>query len=558
MRIAIVAALAAFFAAPAAAQRTLLMPGVTYEREVQFTPHGPVVLHVLRAPRPTGLYALKPTLSNEAVVGRERVTQMQRRLSTVANVAGVNGDVSSADGRPDGMLMLNNVIATGPSPDRSSTGIRGDGTLLVNRVRAAATWRGSGQRRPLALNRDPSVNGVALYTPQYGAATPARAESVELTLQPFPSVQPGRDLPGVVVAAKQGGGTPIPPGGAVLVGRGMGAGRLAAEAPPGSTVAIRLILTPDWSQLPDAIGGGPALVREGRPIFRANEVFSIAQLVPRQARTAVGQGADGRLVLATVDGGRPGYSVGMTNFELALAMARLGAVTASALESGGSATMAFEGRLLNRPSDAGGERAVAESLNVHYYGVFAPELPETVVSPNGDGVAERQTLAYELVRPSTVVAKLVGPDGSETLLDSGAKPAGGVYRYPWAGPGAEGTWRFVVSATDDLGRPSTAERAFSLNNTLGALRVDTPSIPTRGPLRTSFTLTRAAQVRARVTTPAGTGVATLPARALQPGPQSVTWRVRLRPGRYEVRVTAQNAVGTVTLSAPFGVRRARG
>jgi hypothetical protein len=33
--------------------------------------------------------------------------------------------------------------------------------------------------------------------------------------------------------------------------------------------------------------------------------------------------------------------------------------------------------------------------------------------------------------------------------------------------------------------------------------------------------------------------------------------VRLRPGRYQVRITAQNTVGTVTLSAPFSVRRAR-
>jgi hypothetical protein len=554
------AVLAALALAPAAAaQRAVLMPGVTYDREVEFTSHGPVVLHVLRAPRPTGLYALKPTLSNEVILGRERVTQMQRRLTTNATVAGVNGDLFSwAEGRPSGMLMLNNVLAAAPSPDRSSTGISADGSIVVNRVRMAGTWRGAGQRRPLALNRDPSPGGVALYTPLYGGATPARAETVELTLQPFPATQPNRDLPGVVVAAKQGGGTPIPPGGAVLVGRGASAGRLAAEAPVGATIVVRLTLTPDWSQLVDAIGGGPVLVRDGRPVFRANEVFTIEQLVPRQPRSAVGQTADGRIILATVDGRRPGYSVGMTNFEMALAMTRLGAVSASALDGGGSATMAFEGQLLNRPSDPGGERAVAESLNIHYYGVHAPELPEAVISPNGDGVAERQTLAYKIVRPSNVTAKLVGPDGSEQALDSGLKSTLGSYRFTWAGPGVEGVWRFVVSATDDLGRASAAERTFSLNNTLGGLRVETPTIPRRGSLRTSFTLTRPAQVRARIVAPSGAGVATLTPRALQVGPQTVSWRVRLRPGSYQVRITAQNAVGTVTSSAPFSVRRARG
>jgi hypothetical protein len=555
----LLAALAALVLAPAAAaQRAVLMPGVTYDREVQFTPHGPVVLHVLRAPRPNGLYALKPTLSNEAILGRERVTQMQRRLATTTTVAGVNGDLFSwAEGRPSGMLMLNNVLAAAPSPDRSSTGISADGSIVVNRVRMAGTWRGTSQRRPLALNRDPSPGGVALYTPLYGGATPARAETVELTLQPFPAAQPNRDLPGVVVSAKQGGGTPIPPGGAVLVGRGASAGRLAAEAPMGATVIVRLTLTPDWSQLVDAVGGGPVLVREGRPVFRANELFTIQQLVPRQPRSAVGQTADGRIILATVDGRRPGYSVGMTNFEMALAMTRLGAVSASALDGGGSATMAFEGQLLNRPSDPGGERAVAESLNVHYYGVHAPELPEPVISPNGDGVAERQTLAYKIVRPSTVTAKLVGPDGTEQVLDSGLKSTLGSYRFSWAGPAAEGVWRFVVNATDDLGRASSAERTFSLNNTLGGLRVETPTIPRRGTLRTAFTLTRPAQVRARITTLSGAGVLTLNPRALQPGPQTVSWPLRLRAGRYHVRITAQNSVGTVTSSAPFSVRRTR-
>jgi hypothetical protein len=102
------------------------------------------------------------------------------------------------------------------------------------------------------------------------------------------------------------------------------------------------------------------------------------------------------------------------------------------------------------------------------------------------------------------------------------------------------------------------ERTFSLNNTLGGLRVDTPAITTRGSLRTSFSLTRAAQVRARIAKLSGAGVATLSQRSLQQGAQTVAWRVRLRPGRYQVRITAQNAVGTVTSSAPFSVRRGRG
>src|SRR2546430_182372 len=48
------------------------MPGVTYSRQVQFTAHGPVVIHVLVAPKPGGLYALRPILSNGSLLGRGR------------------------------------------------------------------------------------------------------------------------------------------------------------------------------------------------------------------------------------------------------------------------------------------------------------------------------------------------------------------------------------------------------------------------------------------------------------------------------------------------------
>ena len=51
--------------------------------------------------------------------------------------------------------------------------------------------------------------------------------------------------------------------------------------------------------------------------------------------------------------------------------------------------MAFDGQVLNTPS--GVERPVSEALLMAYAGVHAPLPTETVVSPNGDGVAESQS-----------------------------------------------------------------------------------------------------------------------------------------------------------------------
>jgi len=104
---AVVMGLAAAAAAPARAYYTqVLMPGVTYSRQVQFTAHGPVVIHVVTAPKPVGLYRLKPILANGTVTGRQRVTQMEKSVSDQATIVGTNGDLFNwNDGHPSGMVM---------------------------------------------------------------------------------------------------------------------------------------------------------------------------------------------------------------------------------------------------------------------------------------------------------------------------------------------------------------------------------------------------------------------------------------------------------------------
>jgi hypothetical protein len=569
--------LALLVAAPATAQTTTLMPGVTYERAVQFTPHGPVALHVVRGPRPNGLYALRPVLSNETIQGLERVTAMQKRLTPTATMVGVNADFYAGSGRPSGVLMRDGVVDSPPFGDRSSLGVAPEGALDVRRVQFFGTWRGLGQRRTLNdVNQVPGPNGVSLFTPSFGAATPAQAGTTEVVLSPLPPTTPNTDLSGPVVEVRSGGGSPIPAGGAVLAARGTAGQRLAEEAPVGTPLALRIIFRPEWTGIAQAIGGGPVLVRDGGPVFRANEAFTSSQLAPRHPRTAVGQLADGRIVMVVVDGRRSGYSVGMTNFELAQTLVRLGAVTASGFDGGGSSTLAFDGKLLNRPSDRT-ERPVSTSLQLMYYGAFAPAvLP--VISPNGDGVDETQLpLTYRLVRQSTATATLTAPDGSVAFTETGPK-APGTYPVafppapldplapPPAGPPAEGTWRLVVDATDDLGRVSKAVQSFSVNNTLGSAALSRRTLVVRKGGKQSIaagvSLTRAATVVATVETASGVRIAPIAVRRAAPGRLRVTWKGTIKRsfvygGLYRIRFRARNELGTVELATkPFRVIRA--
>ncbi len=431
----------------AATQKQALMPGVTYERAVQFTSHGPVALHVVRGPKPTGLYELRPVLSNESIQGVERVTAMQKRLSTQATMVGINGDFYNLDsGRPSGVLMRDGVVDAPPYGDRSSVGISAEGALDVRRIQFFGTWKGLGQRRAINdVNQLPGANGISLFTSSYGPATPPQAGAVSVVLDPFPPATPNTDLFGGVIRAGNGAATPIPRTGAVLVARGTAGQKLLEEAPIGTSVALRLIFRPQWDGITQAIGGGPVIVRGGRPVFRSLEAFEPSQLVPRNPRTAVGQLANGSVILVATDGRRPGYSVGMTNFELAQTLVRLGAVTGSAFDAGGSTTVAFEGQLLNRPSDPSGERAVSTSLQLMYYGIYA-RTGVPVVSPNGDGVAETQQLSYKVVRPSNVTATLTAPGGAVAFTETLVRAPG---TYPVAFPPAAGR---SERAADSAGR----------------------------------------------------------------------------------------------------------
>jgi hypothetical protein len=545
-----------------------LIPGLTYDRKLEFTTAGPVVVNVLTVPRPGGLWQLNPALSNESIQGTERLTAIERRLSTTSTVAGVNGDLFGIGGAPSGILIRNGGLDQPPQPGRSSIGIDSSGALTVGRVAMLATWQGSGPRRALNdVNGAPLGNGVSLFTPAWGPATPSTPGSVEVTLSPLGAATPNVELAAPVVGVSGNGGTPIPLGGAVLVARGTAAARLQAEAPEGRTVKIRLILKPAWSSVVNAIGGGPVLVRSGKPVFRANEDFTPDQLLPRTARTAVGQLADGHFLLVTVDGSQPGYSAGATNFELALLMVKLGAVTAAALDGGGSATMAFDGQLLGTP--LGPERPIGDALLASYGGVYVPQPLEPVLSPNGDGIAEKQRLAYKVVRPSNVTANLLGPDGVPRFTFSGPA-APGTYPLDWPGtkpdgtPEAEGRWRWVVSATDDLGQVSSAERPFQLNRTLGFAAPVVPAlaVPRTAPRAVAtFRLTRAATVTSRIETVSGVLLRTLPRQRAGAGELEVAWDGKtdggavVYSGRYLAEVTATTGIGAVTLGAAFIVRR---
>lgn len=561
MLVVLVALVQAILAAPAGAVERALWPGVTYERGVQFTPNGPVALSILRGPRPDGITTLEPLLSNESIVGRETLSAMQRRLASVTTTAGVNADLFElATGRPSGVFMREGQLVAPPRPSRSSLGITSDGTLDIRRIAFFGTWQGSGPKRTLAtFNATPGATQAALFTDAYGGETPALTGATAAVLFPFPAAAPGADLRATVgYVTTDGLPVEIPRGGAVVVARGALGAALAAEAAPEAELVVRLQLRPDWSGVVAAVGGGPQIVRAGAPIFRANEAFTSLQLGQRTARSAVGQTADGRVLLVAVDGRQPFFSVGVTNFELAQALVRLGAVTAMALDGGGSTTLAFDGTVLNSPAGTG-ERPIATALVFAYQGVFVTGSTIERVSPNGDGVDDDARLAVRVVRLSQVRVKLTGPSGVVVETDEPRLPGTVALQLPR--PASIGAWTLEASALDDLGRQTTMTRSFVVDDTLGFLRVPRAYVIREGakPLPITFTLARPAPTSVQVLGPSGRVVRSLKAGSLPQGLQRLSWDgtsaggAKLTSGTYTIRVRATSPAGRSELLAPVAV-----
>jgi hypothetical protein len=211
------------------------------------------------------------------------------------------------------------------------------------------------------------ADDLVKFTPSFRAALPT-GSGVQVVL----------DERGTVLSTGDRGGS-APEHGAVLQGTGEAATWLTDHARVGERLVLReVVRDADGRQVrlgPDdsIVSAAPTLVEDGRVhIDAATEgtldpldlSFGFAWSNVRQPRTMAGIDRRGRLLLVTVDGRQPGVSEGFTLGEAARFMRSLGAVQALNLDGGGSSAMVVKGALVNVPSDATGERAVGDTIQI--------------------------------------------------------------------------------------------------------------------------------------------------------------------------------------------------
>jgi hypothetical protein len=544
--------------------RSQVVPGVEYERRA--VGDGQTV-HVLRARRSARI-RLDAITTGPTVLSRGSLATAVRSRLSDGVVAAVNGDFFNVStGHPSGVLLRGSQIESDPEPQRSALIVPAPtGRIDLARLTLEAAWqpvveppaRAPAPRTIQAVNRPRARSSeTILFTPAAGAATPEGDSLFEARVRlddPAPLLS-GTARQGTVVARGSGGGTPIESGHVVLTGVGSAGSRIASALPLGTRVTVSTSLAGLPEGATDAIGGGPALVDDGRVIQRSGEAFSLAQLGGRTSRTAVGQTADGTTLLVAADGPVQG-SRGITVPELAVLMGALGATDAVAMDAGGSTQMEVGTESL---VDWSAPRAISTALALGYSGVQLQPLPARL-TPNGDGVTERVSAIVRAPTAglATVTARRRG-GGAVRLGEVRVGPgAARINLDPRRRRMRDGVWdvraRFVP---DDGARPTAQRRRVLVDRTLGRLSatrvVRTIGGDRRRLIRIGFRLSRDARVTVRAVTSRGTETI-VSGRRLGRGQRVVLWDRTVDGdevgGTARIEVVALGRLGRTGLARP--------
>ena len=289
---------------------------------------------------------------------------MARRLGALA---ATNGGYFRTDGpyrgEPAGIVLRAGKLLSEPYRRRPGLAVSNKGgrtrlAVVDAEVRVEAVASKGLRRRVDGVNRPRLGDELILFTPEFDRTTLTGPDGAEAV------VERGAGGPSSTRRAPR----PFPSAGWVLSANGEAAAWVRAKIKPGTRLETPNRRPPDPRARPSlaefVVGGGPRLVRAGKPVAAGPEAGGPGFIDTRHPRTAVGVRADGRILLVTVDGRQPERSVGMTIAELSALLLELGAVEAVNMDGGGSTTMVAGGRVVNSPSDLTGERPVGDALLV--------------------------------------------------------------------------------------------------------------------------------------------------------------------------------------------------
>jgi exopolysaccharide biosynthesis protein len=348
-------------------------PGVVYHHE--FRTSGPWHIHVLEIDLSVTGNRLETILAQDKISGREKTSSMVARNDYEGHrvIGAINGDFFEVDGTPVGAQVLNGLLIKRAAA-RSILGITFQNRPFINIVsfqgRLHATDGSSCRIDDINETRD--EDELILYNKYFGSHTATNRWGTEVVAAYISQNFLVNDTVYVKVMSKDNsmdtasGNNEIPPEGIVLSGHGQAAAFLKNSIFVNDTLALVLQLAPHQESISNLVGGTPRLICNGSiAVDWIEENVSSSFAENRHPRSAVAISRDStKIYFFTIDGRQPGFSVGMSLYELANYMLEWPVYQGMNLDGGGSATMVVRGEVVNSPCDTEGERAVANALMI--------------------------------------------------------------------------------------------------------------------------------------------------------------------------------------------------
>jgi len=346
-------------------QSTTIAPGIVHHQV--YLSEGPWAIHILEIDLTNDAVAIESIKANHQLVGRVKTSELAQSMNKppYRTVAAINGDFFSKMGVPVGAQAKDGCLVSNPTA-RSVFGMSADKKPLIDVMQLnASIHKKNKQKKINGINVGRGEDELILYNRYYGVRTGTNQWGTEVIIQKADYVAINDTLCGVVTQIDNGhGNNVIPDSGIVLSGHNSAGKFLLQQMQVGDSLKIFIGLLPSKKRIKTLVGGIPRIIRDGKiSVEYENEKISATFATDRHPRTAVGFSADStRLFCFVVDGRQPGYSVGMSLYELAGLMLNYHVYQAINLDGGGSTTMVVQHHVVNRPSDATGERPVANAL----------------------------------------------------------------------------------------------------------------------------------------------------------------------------------------------------
>lgn len=292
-------------------------------------------------PRQSGV-RLQPILPNsKGVVGIAPLAQTAQQSQVSAAING--GFFNRNNQLPLGALRQDNRWLSGPILNRGAIAWNAAGEFKVGRLTLQETLvTQNGQR--LAVSQFNSAYpevGIARYTSDWGSSyTPLTNNEILI------SVQNNRVVSQQTIATSGSSSVAIPTNGYLLAVRANPA--VATALGIGTSLSTETATNPpEFGRYPQIVAAGPLLIQAGQIVLNPEaEKFSKAFAVERASRSAIGQLANGTIILVAVHNRVNGVGASLT--EMAQLMQQLGAVNALNLDGGSSTTLYLGGQLIDR------------------------------------------------------------------------------------------------------------------------------------------------------------------------------------------------------------------